>query len=1090
MHAARMKRVRLVAAGMAVLLVLTTGLRAEESAEATAANILEAAGVTGGLVVHVGCGDGRVTAELHAHPGLLVHGLDRDEQAVAAARAHVRNRGRYGPVSIEVLRGERLPYTENLVNLLILEEAGAAPEAEIDRVLAPEGVLLVRQGNGWQRRIQPRPDELGRWTHYLHGPDNNAVTPDTVAGPPDHLQWIGDPLWARSHEHLSSVSAMVTCGRRVYSIVDEGPIALVALDPDWQLVARDAFSGVVVWKRPVGAWEGHLRGFRSGPPELTRRLVASTDRLFVTLGYGEPLSALDPATGETLTRYEATAEALEVLYDDGTLYVVTGSYEQDHQADVARRRGAIPPPRDRRLVVLDAESGEVRWERSGSATAEMLPVTLTVAGGRVLFQNPRAIVCLDAATGESRWETARPISVQRPAWSTPTLVAYEDVVLSADREASPTAEQAETDQIDWTISSRGGQAPEGELIAFCAESGERLWSTACREVYNAPVDVLVVDGLVWSGYLVQAREPGITVGRDVRTGEVVRRRPPDQEFFRVGMSHHRCYRNKATSRFLVLGRSGIETVDVESGEATADHWVRGACQYGVIPANGLIYVPTHPCACFIEAKLNGFNALAPRREAPAGGAEDPAARLEKGPAYEQPIAAGEDSVGDWPTFRSDAGRSGAARSPVPAELRSDWSTELGGRLSSLVVAGGRLWVAQVDEHTVHALDAEDGRPLWSYTAGGRIDSPPTIWEGRVLFGSADGWITCLRSDDGSLIWRFRAAPEERRIVVREQLESAWPVHGSVLVQDGVAYAVAGRSAFVDDGMRLVRLDPATGRLLSETRLDLRDPETGRMRQQTVRGFDMPGLLPDVLSSDGESIFMRHARFNREGEPIDQRVPHLFSPAGFLDDSWWHRTYWMFGTKMHSGWGGWPRAGSEVPSGRLLVHDGETIFGFGRTLYARHGSHVGLPQTFLDEIWPLNERRHTHYRLFAESLDVSRDVENGAESRREARPDAPETNGWKREFPLMVRAMVLAGDHLFLAGPPDVFASDDPLAAWEGRLGATLLAVRAGDGADRTEYRLPAPPVFDGLVAAGGNLYLATADGRVSRWTEDATQASP
>ena len=1086
MYAANTRRRRLWAvwaAGLLVALALPAGVAGDESAAATAARILETADLPGGLAVHVGCGDGRVTAHLQAHPSWLVQGLDREEQAVAAARAHVRSLGRYGPVTIDVRHGQRLPYTDNLVNLLVIAEGETVSEAEIDRVLAPEGVALIWQNGDWQRRVKPRPDELGCWTHYLYGPDNNAVTPDTVVGPPDHLQWIGDPLWARSHEHLASVSAMVSCGRRVYSVVDEGPTALATLDPDWQLVARDAFSGVVIWKRPIGAWEGHLRGFRSGPLELPRRLVVSDDRLFVTLGYGEPLSALDPATGRTLVEYEATAGALEVLHQDGTLYVVTGSYQQDHQADIVRRRGAIPPPRERGLVVLDVESGQVHWEKSGAVTAEILPVTLTVAEGRVLFQNPQAIVCLDAATGETRWEAARPISVQRPAWSTPTLVVAENVVLSADRDASPTAEQAESDQIDWAITSRGGQSPEGELIAFCADSGERLWSTPCREGYNAAVDVLVVDGLVWSGYLVQAREPGITVGRDLRTGEVVRERPADQEFFRVGMSHHRCYRNRATSRFLVLGRSGIEMIDVESGVATADHWVRGACQYGVVPANGLIYAPPHPCACFIEAKLNGFNALAPRRESAVGDGQQPAARLQQGPAYDQPIAAEEEVAGDWPTFRSDAGRSGAAARPVPTDLQPAWSTELGGRLSSLVVAGGRVWVAQVDQHTLHALDAADGRPLWSHTAGGRIDSPPTVWQGRVLFGSADGWITCLRADDGRLVWRFRAAPEERRIVVREQLESVWPVHGNVLVQNGVAYAVAGRSAFVDDGMRLVRLDPASGRLLSETRLDLRDPETGRMRQETVRGFDMPGLLPDVLSSDGESIFMRHARFSLEGEPLEERVPHLFSPAGFLDDTWWHRTYWMFGTKMHSGWGGWPRAGGEVPSGRLLVHDGQTIFGFGRTVYARHGSHVGLPQTFLDEIWPLNERRHTHYRLFAESLDAAlQAAENGAEARRQVRDELPDSNSWKREFPLMVRAMVLAGETLFVAGPPDVFHTDDPLAAWEGQLGASLLAVNAADGAARAEYPLPALPVFDGLVAAGGNLFLATADGRVACWT--------
>jgi outer membrane protein assembly factor BamB len=1091
------------------------GEAVHQDAAASARAILAESGVEGGLVVHLGCGDGRLTAALRENEGFLVHGLERDEAAVAEARRHVASLGFYGPVAIDRLRGSRLPYTDNLVNLLVIETLDGVAAGEIERVLAPEGVAMVRQADGWRKTVKPRPEEIGRWTHYLHGPDNNAVTEDVVVGPPYHLQWVGDPTWARSHEHLASISAVVTCGRRLFYAADEGPTAFVALEADWKLVARDAFSGVVLWRRPLGTWEGHLRGFRSGPAELPRRLVASADRLFVALGYGEPLSALCPASGETLGVYEETRGTLEVVHQDGVLYVVTGRIEDESEAAAARRRGAVPPARHRRLVVLEAESGKVVWEKADAETAELMPLTLAVADGRLYFQNPRAVVCLDAATGKPRWQTDRPISVRRPAWSSPTLVVHDGVVISADRQATPTVAEAETDAVSWIVSAAGGQAPEGEMIAFAADSGERLWNAPCREAYNAPVDVLVVDGLVWSGYLVQAKEPGITVARDVRTGEVVRRRPADQEFFRVGMGHHRCYRNKATSRYLVLGRSGIELIDVASGVGIADDWVRGACQYGVMPANGLLYAPSHSCACFIEAKLNGFNALAPRR-APRAEPDDPPAeaRLEPGPAYERPFpsparkgAGGEGQAAggfatepsrrqespptgadrqqespptDWPTYRQNVGRSGATPAAVPAALEQAWQTELGGRLTSVVVAEGKLWVAQIDAHTLHALDAADGRKLWSYTAGGRIDSPPTVWQGRVLFGSADGWVYCLRADDGRLAWRFRAAPEERRIVAYDQIESVWPVPGNVLVHDGVAFAAAGRSSLIDGGMRLVRLHARSGELLSETRLDQRDPATGRPPIEIIRGTDMPGYLPDVLSTDGESVFMRHARFDLSGSVVPERVPHLFSPAGFLDDAWWHRTYWIYGAKMGIGWGGWPNAGNQVAAGRLLVHDGETIFGFGRTVYARHGSHVGLVQPYLDETWPLNESRATHYRLYAAPLGAKPDGEPWAArlARRGAPPEEPSEPGWACELPLMVRAMVLAGEVLFLAGPPDPFTTDDPTAAWEGRRGGLLRAVAAGDGRTLAESKLEAPPAFDGMAAADGRLYLATLDGRV------------
>ena len=75
---------------------------------------------------------------------------------------------------------------------------------------------------------------------------------------------------------------------------------------------------------------------------------------------------------------------------------------------------------------------------------------------------------------------------------------------------------------------------------------------------------------------------------------------------------------------------------------------------------------------------------------------------------------------------------------VPSELKPTWRRHLGGRVSSPVIADGKVFVAAVDTHTVHASDAATGKPVWDCVADGRIDSPPTILANRVLFGSRDG----------------------------------------------------------------------------------------------------------------------------------------------------------------------------------------------------------------------------------------------------------------------------------------------------------------------------------------------------------------
>jgi len=75
-------------------------------------------------------------------------------------------------------------------------------------------------------------------------------------------------------------------------------------------------------------------------------------------------------------------------------------------------------------------------------------------------------------------------------------------------------------------------------------------------------------------------------------------------------------------------------------------------------------------------------------------------------------------------------------------------------------------------------------------------------------------------------------------------------------------------------------------------------------------------------------------------------------------------------------------------------------------------------------------------------------------------------------------MVLAGNNLFVAGLPDTLDPKDPLAALEGRMGGVLWTVSTTDGKKLSELKLDAPPVFDGVIAAGGRLFVSLTDGRV------------
>jgi hypothetical protein len=75
-------------------------------------------------------------------------------------------------------------------------------------------------------------------------------------------------------------------------------------------------------------------------------------------------------------------------------------------------------------------------------------------------------------------------------------------------------------------------------------------------------------------------------------------------------------------------------------------------------------------------------------------------------------------------------------------------------------------------------------------------------------------------------------------------------------------------------------------------------------------------------------------------------------------------------------------------------------------------------------------------------------------------------------------MIRAGKTLLLAGMPDLPAKGGSFAAFEGRKGGLLWALSAADGRKLADHPLDAPPVWSGLAAAAGRLYMTTTDGKV------------
>ena len=75
-------------------------------------SIVEAATAKPAVGVHIGCGDGTLTAKLAANGNLLVHGLEPDGKNVAAARKLLLERGLYGQATVEPWTSATLPHLE------------------------------------------------------------------------------------------------------------------------------------------------------------------------------------------------------------------------------------------------------------------------------------------------------------------------------------------------------------------------------------------------------------------------------------------------------------------------------------------------------------------------------------------------------------------------------------------------------------------------------------------------------------------------------------------------------------------------------------------------------------------------------------------------------------------------------------------------------------------------------------------------------------------------------------------------------------------------------------------------------------------
>jgi outer membrane protein assembly factor BamB len=1011
--------------------------------------------------------------DLLAHtgdPANLVHGLVEDSTTVESLTAELLKVGMTGQVTVSGWDGNRIPFVSDTVNVVVSDRAVTA---DMRRVLAPYGVVLDRRGVIRWRKAWPR--TMDEWTHYLYAPSGNAVSKDALVGPPRHVKWLAGPEMSRHHDHLPSLSAMVSSNGRVFYIFDQAPSASILFPPQWNLIARDAFNGVLLWKKELPEWHPHLWPLKSMPAALPRRLVSVGDDVYVTLGIAAPITHLSAIDGSEIKVFADSEKCEELIVSGDTLLALClrdegplddmdpqrGAEGIDHRATefpylrrlMGSNKSSLWLNAQRRLIAYDRRSGQPRWQADG----KFAPLSLATDNRRVYLHNGESLAALDIASGDPVWTSAKiPIWEQFYACYGASLVVYNDVVLFSGGE-----------NFIWI--PPGTKGADDTMTAVSAITGEKLWSGGHPSSgYRSPEDLLIAQGLVWAPDTTQ-RATSILNGLDPRTGEVVRTIALDlQHGF-----HHRCYSSRATETCLLASKVGINCVAFDGSAVTNDHWVRGACGYGIMPANGLIYATPDPCNCFPDSKLNGFAGLA-KADAELAAYRQASARAistEKGPAFDDSLPASPETREAWPTYRADSARSGSTTNTLPGSFEQAWKLDLGGKLSAPVIADGRVFLSSIERHQVIAVDVDSGQTLWTHVAGGRVDSPPTVVGKCLYFGAADGTVTCLTTDHGTLVWRRRLAPTEERIVNEGRMESVWPVHGAVTYHNDLIYAIAGRNMFVDGGLYMVALDPRTGEVIHSANHAPDFEPTGRMNTIPSK--------PDILSGSGPYLFMRSLAFDSQCQIVDGSVPHLFAINGYLNDTWFHRAFWTYASDWRGGAGGFGSTGNSHHSGRIMASDDSHLYGFGRLTY-------GWGSAFTYQLYkaPL-------------SADEPAPAPVGRKGQKpKAQKPAPVKSQriWSVDIPVLARSLIKAGDRLLVAGPKRLYDENDIIQRlpapdarqeietqqrlWETQ--ADLLVIDAADGSVLEQTSLDFAPVWDGLAVAEQSLFVSGRNGVLYR----------
>ncbi len=711
-------------------------------------------------------GDGQLAVSVAQKTRFTVYARAKDAASLSAAMERAEKENLLGSRCYFAYgKLEVVPFPDNYVDLLVVDSSVSLAEKELLRALSPDGKILWVDGEKVVRETsKPFPKEMDQWGHWFRDPGNNLASDDTLLKWPLLSNWMGLP-----YEGPTPTILLVSDGR-VFSITGPGLKANAYLgSPEKEeyadvVIARSVFNGEELWRHKLPAGYFTIRSCA----------VATKDIFYVT--EGEKVVCLNSLTGEKIK--EITLEGLPgdlkwIVIEDGVLFAMVG--EKDPDAKVLQFRYTQPHEGQGKKIwgfgsgvaAYDLQSEKTLWTYQNDAEFDSRSIGLS-NGKLVAFAPGANIVCLDTSTGKVLWkkEDAELIqSLKRAVWSKP----YGNNVLRSKA----------VDMLCTPDAIYFNPIFSTSLYAFHPETGDILWSKTEKRLKA------VYKFLIGSELYTQEKRYDALSGAE--TGD--------------GCGSDGCGPTTASPSGF-YGRSGI-FFDRQTEKKIRDHSFRSSCYQSSFAANGLLINPMYWCGC--SYILRGHTTLCSAGDFDFDQTATDLDRLETVSALSSSTPA--DSK-DWITYRGGAKRAGASEVAVAGGITKKWETVSSEQISTPAIAVGErvFWADSLG--TVHCR--KNGKQAWTYSTGGKIFAAPTFWEGRLYAGSSDGYVYALNAETGALLWRFRATPEERNIMVYGHLSSTWPVNTGILVNKGVAYFAAG---IVDrDSTYVFALDATTGKI--------------------------------------------------------------------------------------------------------------------------------------------------------------------------------------------------------------------------------------------------------------------------------------